>query len=58
METVDRTMWSSIEWMLQNDITDVLFESFTHTAEDGAFVELLPGGDAITVRFHDCAVFH
>ncbi|KAJ3014470.1 hypothetical protein HKX48_005129 [Thoreauomyces humboldtii] len=52
MESVDAEMWRSLEWMLNNDITDVL--DLTFSAEDEVFGvsvtrDLKPGGRDIVV---------
>ncbi|PVF99328.1 HECT-domain-containing protein, partial [Serendipita vermifera] len=52
LESVDDTMFRSLTWALENDITDVLEETFT--VEDERFgemltIELLPGGADIPV---------
>lgn len=52
LETVDPEYYNSIEWMLHNDITDVL--ELTFAVEDEVFgetqvVELKPGGASIPV---------
>jgi hypothetical protein len=53
MEFVDKAMWSSMEWMMENDISGVIFEYFTVTTDvlgSKETVELKPGGAAIEVR--------
>ncbi|KAJ3144658.1 hypothetical protein HDU89_008104 [Geranomyces variabilis] len=52
MESVDAEMWRSLEWMLNNDITDVL--DLTFSAEEEVFGvvktrDLKPGGRDIAV---------
>ncbi|TPX54318.1 hypothetical protein PhCBS80983_g05973 [Powellomyces hirtus] len=52
MESVDAEMWRSLEWMLNNDITDVL--DLTFSAEEEVFgvvktMDLKPGGRDIVV---------
>lgn len=52
MEQVDGTFYNSLQWMLDNDITDVILNTFEDEYE--AFgvletVELIPGGSNIDV---------
>ncbi|KAI8818834.1 uncharacterized protein EV422DRAFT_569490 [Fimicolochytrium jonesii] len=52
MESVDAEMWRSLEWMLNNDITDVL--DLTFSAEEEVFgvvktIDLKPNGRDIVV---------
>lgn len=52
MESVDSEMYKSLCWMLENDITDILYETFS--VEEDRFgekiiIDLIPGGRDIDV---------
>ncbi|KAF8798976.1 HECT-domain-containing protein [Phlegmacium glaucopus] len=52
LEAVDADLHRSLGWMLENDITDVLDETFTTTEErfgELVTIDLKPGGEAIPV---------
>ncbi|KAH8825350.1 hypothetical protein DL96DRAFT_1612904 [Flagelloscypha sp. PMI_526] len=52
LESVDADLHRSLVWMLENDITDVLDETFSRTEErfgEHVTVELKPGGENIEV---------
>lgn len=52
LEAVDADLHRSLQWMLDNDITDVLEETFTQTEErfgELITVELKPGGEQMEV---------
>jgi len=52
LESVDADLHRSLVWMLENDITDVLDETFSQTEErfgEMVTVELRPGGEDIPV---------
>lgn len=52
LESVDATLHKSLTWMLENDITDILYESFSITSSRfdlETTVELVPGGEEIPV---------
>ncbi|TFK61394.1 HECT-domain-containing protein [Pluteus cervinus] len=52
LESVDADLHRSLQWMLDNDITDVLEETFSRTEErfgELVTVELKPGGEDIPV---------
>ena len=47
METLDLDYYKSLVWMLENDITDIITESFAIEANDYGvkkIIELVPGG--------------
>jgi len=52
LEAVDADLHRSLVWMLENDITDILDETFTTTEErfgELVTIDLKPGGEAIPV---------
>jgi len=52
LEAVDAELHRSLGWMLENDITDVLYETFTTTEErfgEMVTIDLKPGGESIPV---------
>lgn len=52
MEVVDEEYYKSLKWMLENDITDVFYETFSVESDNfGAqkIVDLIPGGRDIAV---------
>jgi len=52
LEAVDAELHRSLGWMLGNDITDVLYETFTTTEErfgEMVTIDLKPGGESIPV---------
>ncbi|KAH6911411.1 ubiquitin-protein ligase [Coprinopsis sp. MPI-PUGE-AT-0042] len=52
LESVNAELHRSLTWMLDNDITDVLYESFSITVEEFGemrTIELKPGGEDISV---------
>ncbi|KAJ2930924.1 hypothetical protein H1R20_g6189, partial [Candolleomyces eurysporus] len=52
LEAVNTELHRSLKWMLENDITDVLYETFSITEErfgEMVTIELKPGGESIDV---------
>ncbi|KAI4525874.1 hypothetical protein K525DRAFT_190436, partial [Schizophyllum commune Loenen D] len=52
LEAVDGELWRALGWMFENDITGVLFETFSveeETPTGKRVIELVPGGARITV---------
>ena len=48
LQQIDSAYFSSLQWMLENDITDVIFETFSVKVDDRTF-ELAPGGKDVEV---------
>ncbi|KAF7314296.1 E3 ubiquitin-protein ligase [Mycena kentingensis (nom. inval.)] len=52
LEAIDAELHRSLNWMLDNDITDVLYETFSTTEErfgEHVTIELKPGGEELSV---------
>eukprot|EP00658_Telonema_sp_P-2_P022057 TRINITY_DN18803_c0_g1_i2.p1 TRINITY_DN18803_c0_g1~~TRINITY_DN18803_c0_g1_i2.p1 ORF type:complete len:271 (+),score=62.13 TRINITY_DN18803_c0_g1_i2:128-940(+) len=49
LQGVDQELFKSLEWIKDNNITDVIYETFTFTDENDVVRELKPGGSAIEV---------
>ncbi|KAI0030488.1 hypothetical protein K488DRAFT_54121, partial [Vararia minispora EC-137] len=52
LEAVDYELYKGLTWMLENDITDVLDETFSTTEDrfgELVTIELKPGGEAVSV---------
>ncbi|KAI0035962.1 hypothetical protein K488DRAFT_76298 [Vararia minispora EC-137] len=65
LESVDAELYRGLTWMLENDITDVIDETFTTTEErfgELVTIELKPGGEQVPVteqnkkEYVDCVV--
>ena len=49
IQGVDIELYNSLNWMKENSITDIVFETFSVTSEQGEVAELKPGGSGIEV---------
>lgn len=49
LQGVDIELYNSLNWMKDNSITDIVYETFSVENEQGDVVELKPGGSAIDV---------
>lgn len=50
VKDLDTSLYDSLQWMLDNDITDVIYETFSVTTSTDVNIPLIPNGDKINVN--------